>query len=104
MSAMHKIAFLGDRRSLLMYRSAGFSLFMPQDENDVRRIIEQLREDEYAIAFVTEQVFKMAQQTIMDYDRTFTPALIVLPGYGEDGQAGMSRLSELVENAIGMKL
>ena len=102
--AMYKIAFMGDRKSLTMYRPAGFSLFMPGSEADVKKIIQDIEEDQYAIIFVTEQVYRMAKETIQRFDNSFLPAIIVLPGYGEDGEEGIKRMNELIENAVGMKL
>lgn len=101
---MYKIAFLGDKKSLLLYRPAGFSLYMPEDEKDVKRLIKQLKEEEYAIVFVTEHVYRMAQETIQGFNSKFLPAIIVLPGYGEYGGAGIGRMNELIESAIGLKL
>lgn len=101
---MHKIAFMGDKRSLLMFRSAGFTLVTPKSEIDVTRSIEQLRQEQYAIIFVTEQVYAMARRPIQALDSHFLPAVIVLPGYAEQQQLGAKRMDELIENAIGMKL
>lgn len=101
---MHKIAFLGDHKSLLLYRPAGFSLFTPESEADVRRLLAQLREEQCAIVFVTEQVYRMARKAIAAFNGGFLPAVVILPGYGENGQEGLKRIDELIENAVGTKL
>lgn len=104
MKAMHKIAFMGDKRSLLMFRSAGFSLFTPKTETEATKTLELLKQEQYAIIFVTEQVYTMAKRPIQALDSGFLPAVIVLPGYAEHQQLGMKRMDELIENAVGMKL
>lgn len=104
MKHMHKIAVLGDRKSLLMYRPTGFELFMPHSELEARRLIERLKSEHYAVLFVTEKVYRMAQRTIDALDSAFLPAIIILPGYGENGQEGIKRMNTLMEMAIGAKL
>lgn len=104
MRAMYKIAMLGDKKSLSMYRPAGFSLYTPKSEGDVKKIIDELQEQQYAIIFVTEQVYRMAKETIQKFDNSFLPAIILLPGFGEDGEEGLRRMNELIENAVGMKV
>lgn len=104
MRAMYKIAMMGDKKSLSMYRPAGFSLYMPKSEGDVKKIIDELQEQQYAIIFVTEQVYRMAKETIQKFDNSFLPAIILLPGFGEDGEEGLRRMNELIENAVGMKV
>lgn len=100
---MNKIAFLGDRKSLLMYSTAGFTLLSPESEIEVKKYIEQLKHDNYAIILVSEYVYEMATEVISQYDNSFLPAIIVMPGYGEENQVGINRMNGLIEKAVGIK-
>lgn len=97
---MYNIALLGDERLLTFYRPAGFVIFSPQDEREVRSTLRRLQQENYAIVFVTEAVYQMAEAVIEEYSRSFLPAITILPGYGEHAGLGMRRLNGLVENGV----
>ena len=101
---MYKIAFLGDELLLSFYRPAGFTLFSPETEQEVRDTLMRLQKENYSVVFVTEAVYKLAEKTIQSLDREFLPAVVILPGFGEHEQAGALRLNELMEKAVGIKL
>lgn len=84
-----------------MFRLVGVSLYTPASEAEVVSVLNRLVEEQYAIILVTEQVYEMAPRAIQAMDGRFLPAVIILPGYGEDGQAAMRRVNELMANALG---
>lgn len=100
---MYKIAFLGDRKSLLMYRTAGFTLLSPESESEVKKDIARLKAENYAIILVSEHIYQLAPKVIESYDDSFLPAVIVLPGFGEEDKLGLNRMNTLIESAVGMK-
>lgn len=101
---MYKIAFLGDEQLLSFYRPAGFALFSPQDEREVRSLLQRLQQENYTIVFVTEAVYRMAEKAIQSLNHDFLPAVSILPGYGEHGRLGLARMNRLIENAVGTNL
>lgn len=102
---MYKIAFLGDEKSLSLYRPSGFSLFSPLDGEEAEEIIRKLQKGiDYAIIFVTEDIYTQAKSFIDSLDAAMLPAVIVMPGYGENDNVGKKRLTALTENAIGLSM
>ena len=101
---MYKIAFLGDELLLSFYRTAGFTMFSPDTEQEAHEVLSRLQQENYSIVFVTEAIYKLAEKTIQSLDRDFLPAVIVLPGFGEHEQIGALRLNGLIEKAVGIKL
>lgn len=100
---MYKIAFLGDRKSLLMYKTTGFTLLSPDTEIEIKKDIEKLKSENYALILVSEHIYQLAPNLIKQYDDSFLPAIIVLPGFGEEDNVGIHRMHELMESAVGMK-
>ena len=101
---MYKLAFLGDRKSLSMYKTAGFTILSPENDMEVKKSIEQLKSNNYSIIFVSEYVYQMAVEVIRGYDTDFLPAIIILPGYGEEDHIGINRMNQLIEQAVGIKV
>jgi len=97
---MYSIGFLGDERLLSFYRPAGIHIFSPQNEQEVRATLRKLQQEQYSVVFVTETVYEMASKVIEEHNRSFLPAITVLPSFGEQEQLGMQRLNGLVEKGL----
>lgn len=99
---MYKIAYLGDQKSLLMYKTAGISIHSPETREEVKHMIEKLKNDHCAIILISEQVYQLAEDVIQEYNTGFLPAITVLPAYAEEEQIGRNRMKQLIEQAVGV--
>ena len=103
MTAMYNIAFLGDERQLVFYKPLGFKIFSPANEREVRSTLTRLQQENYSVVFVTEAVYTMAKAVVDEFNKSFLPAVSIIPGYGEKQALGREHLNELMENAVGIK-
>ena len=86
---MYKIAVLGDRESVLGFKTLGL---------DVYRLA---RDGETAIIYLTEQFAEQMQDEVKKYKDMVTPAIILIPGKSGSLGIGMKNITDSVERAVG---
>ena len=65
MSNSYKIAVLGDRDSVLGFRTLGLDIFAADTVEEARSILHRLAKEEYAVVYLTEQYARrIAAQTV----------------------------------------
>ena len=98
---MSEIAMVGDRDSILGFKALGVSVFPAETRGEVISILRNLIQQEFKIAFITEQVAPDAE-TIADEmaDRTM-PVIMMIPSNRGSMGLGMQRMQELVRKAAG---
>ena len=98
---MSDIAMVGDRDSILGFKALGVSLFPAETRGEAISILRTLIQQEFKIAFITEQVAPDAE-TIADemLDRTM-PVIMMIPSNKGSLGLGMQRMQELVRKAAG---
>ncbi|WP_394526158.1 V-type ATP synthase subunit F [Lacrimispora sp. JR3] len=103
---MYKMAVIGDRESILIFKAFGADIFAA-DEADVmqnRRLVNQLAKDGYAIILITEQVASHLSEVLEHFGREPLPAISVIPSMeGSHGLAEL-RMKKNVERAVGMNI
>ena len=62
--------------------------------------MRKLQQEQYSVVFVTETVYQMASKVIEEHNRSFLPAITVLPAFGEQEQLGAERLNGLIEKGL----
>ena len=101
MIPMHKMAAVGRRDEVLVYRALGMTVLAAEDVGDLNLAVFRLAQDGHAIIFVTETVFESSQETRERFRDEPVPAIIPIPGAGGGTGLGMARVKENVEKAIG---
>jgi V/A-type H+-transporting ATPase subunit F len=98
---MSEIAMVGDRDSILGFKALGVSIFPAETKGEAIGILRNLIEQEFKIAFITEQVAPDAE-TIADEmaDRTM-PVIMMIPSNRGTTGVGMQRMQGLVRKAAG---
>ena len=100
----HKIAVVGDKDSILPFKSLGFNVYPCQDAQTARRMIDELSEEEVGIICVTEAIASPIPETIRRYDAEISPAIILIPNHKGSLGIGKSRIQENVEKAVGQNI
>jgi len=98
---MYKIGVVGDRDSIIGFKSLGLDVFPVNSPEETSRAINQLARNEYAVIFITEQAAVPAKETIDKYTSKPFPAIIMIPGNQGSTGVGMTAVRESVERAIG---
>lgn len=98
---MSKIAVIGSDDSLDVYRAVGFDTFLRTSPIDASHLLRELAEKEYAVVYITEDLYKAMDTAVSRYSYRCVPAVISLPGIGGTDGSGMSALERAVKLAVG---
>ena len=69
-----KIAVVGDKGSVLGFKSVGFEVFMTTTQQETREVMQALCKADYGIIFITEQAYLQVPEIIDEYKERPTPA------------------------------
>jgi len=98
---MYKIAVMGDRDSVLGFKSLGLDV-CPVDSTEAgSRELHRLAKENYAIIYMTEQLAEKIPGDIDRYKDALTPAVILIPGKEGSLGIGSYNVKRAVERAIG---
>ncbi len=97
----YKIAALGDRDSVLGFRTLGLDVFPAEDLEEARTTLRRLAKENYAIIYLTEGYAKDMGPEIARYKDALTPAVILIPGREGSLGIGMNAVKTAVERAVG---
>ena len=96
------IAVIGDSESVKGFGAVGMEVFICDDRQNAPQLLKTITEnDEYAIIYITEELFGLTEKERERFAQRVYPAIIPLPGVRGNTGAGMKRLSGFVEKAVG---
>ena len=96
---MYKIAVLGDRESVLGFKTLGLDVYPAETPEEARKTLHRLaRDGETAIIYLTEQFAEQMQDEVKKYKDMVTPAI---PGKSGSLGIGMKNITDSVERAVG---
>lgn len=98
---MYKLAVLGDRESILGYKTLGFEVCPAEDEEAGKRELKRLAQEGTAIIYITEQLACRMNDEIEKYKDLPIPAIILIPGKEGSLGIGMKGVHSSVERAVG---
>ncbi len=101
---MYKIGVIGDKQSVQGFASLSIEVFPADSANRIRRNLNNLAKDNYAVVFITEQAASLAQETIDKYKTSPFPAIIVIPSNRGTLGLGMEGIRKNVEKAVGTNI
>jgi len=101
---MYNIAVIGDRDSILGFKTLGLSVHFAYDQDRVRSLITRLAREKTAIIFITEPLAKMVPDMLERFKAQTIPAIIPIPSNKGTTGYGMARLNENVEKAVGVNI
>ena len=99
-----KIAIMGDKDTIWPFKAVGFSIYAIKDIKDANEVFKQILGKEYAIIFVTEDVFKQCEQQIQEIHALPLPAVVTLPNNQGSQGIGRKRLQQILRKAIGSEI
>lgn len=98
---MSKIGVIGDRDSILGFKTLGLDIFPVTDAEQAGRLVHRLAGEGYAVIFMTEAVAKDLEETIERYKTVPYPAIIMIPSNQGTTGLGIQGVKDSVEKAIG---
>jgi V/A-type H+/Na+-transporting ATPase subunit F len=99
-----KIGVVGDKDSVLAFKALGIDVFSVTNNDEAKRTVDKLAQNDYAVIFVTEQVAEGIKETIERYTRQMLPAVILIPSNQGTLNIGMQKINDNVEKAVGVNI
>lgn len=98
---MYKIGVIGDRESVLGFKAVGLSVFPCDEPEEARRLLKEIGKQDFAIIYVTEQLYQQISDEADRYIDSRLPAIIPIPGREGSLGIGMQNVRKAVERAVG---
>ena len=96
------IAVIGDSESIKGFGAIGLDIYPCDDIENAANLLRKIADgDNYAVIYMTEELFELVEKERNRYESRLTPAIIPLPGVKGNTGIGSRRLSAFVEQAVG---
>lgn len=97
----HKIAVIGDKDSIMGFKSIGVAAFPVTGAESALTVLKQLAGESYGVIFITEELAQHIPDAVNELNRRFLPAVVLIPNSKGTLGLGMRKIKENVEKAIG---
>ena len=98
---MSKVAVIGQRDSILIFKGLGISIFSVKDGEEASRTLATIAQDDYAAIFITEDLAEEVEEIMRDLRERPFPTVTFIPGTRGTRGLGMERLRNNVRKAVG---
>ncbi|MBO5994551.1 MAG: V-type ATP synthase subunit F [Firmicutes bacterium] len=98
---MYKIGVIGDRESILGFKAVGLDVFPIDDPEEARKTLKRIAKEDFAIIYITEQIYQYMMDLVDEYVDSRLPAIIPIPGKDGTLGIGMTSVKKSVERAVG---
>jgi V/A-type H+-transporting ATPase subunit F len=96
------LAVIGDSESIKGFGAIGFDIFPCDNPENAAHLFRQIADsDNYAVIYMTEELFVLVEKERKRYEDRLVPAVLPLPGVKGNTGIGAKRLSSFVEQAVG---
>lgn len=97
----YKIGVIGDKDSILGFKTLGVAIFPVVDAQAALSILKQVAKEDYAVLFITEELAQQLEEPIAELNKRFLPVVVPIPNNKGTLGIGMGKIKESVEKAIG---
>ncbi len=101
---MSEIALIGDRDSILGFKSLGVAIFPVNTKSESAQALQEAVRREYKIAFITEQMAPSIEEIANIVGEGTFPVVTMIPSNRGSTGVAMQRLQALVRKAAGADL
>lgn len=101
---MSKLAVIGDRESVLLFKALGFICSFAEDAAQAKKEIRAAIDAGASIIYLTEDVARMIPDVLDRYRDQPFPILTIIPGRGGASGLSMEEITKNVERAIGTNI
>jgi len=101
---MYKIGVIGDKDTVLAFKSLGVDIFPVLDEKEADQHLVRLAQENYAVIFLTEQLAENMKERLDLYRNRMIPAITLIPSNQGSLGIGISEVKKSVEKAIGVDI
>jgi len=97
----YKIAVIGDKDSILGFKTIGVDTFAVTSGEAALGALKKLVAEEYGVIFITEELAGDLQDIINELNKRILPAVVLIPNSKGTLGLGMQQIKHNVEKAIG---
>ncbi len=97
----YKIAVLGDKDSILGFKTIGVDTFPVTSNEAALETLKQLVSENYGVIFITEELARNMEDVINELHRRYLPAVVLIPNSKGALGMGIQQIKDNVEKAIG---
>lgn len=101
---MYKIAVVGDKESIFGFSSIGIDIYPAYEEKEIEQIISKLIDENYAIIYVTENMWLKAEKYLEKLQKNNIPAIVSIPSNTGSLNYGEKRIKDMVQKAVGIEI
>jgi vacuolar-type H+-ATPase subunit F/Vma7 len=83
------------------FQPLGFAVFPVERPEDARELWDELLRGAYGVIFVTEPVYAVIDDLVVETADVPMPAVTVIPAAGSAGGVGAAKLDRAIERALG---
>lgn len=98
---MYKIGVIGDKQSVLGFKAVGLNVFDCATMEDAKSTLREVAKEDYAIIYITEDLYAEIKDTVHEYNESRLPAIIPIPGMKGTQGIGIMNIKKAVERAVG---
>ncbi|MCF4113693.1 MULTISPECIES: V-type ATP synthase subunit F [Dethiosulfovibrio] len=99
------MAAVGQYDTVLPFQAVGVKPFPVGEKSDeVKKLLERLARENYAVVFVEEALFVENQDLISELNQEYPASMIPIPGIRGSLNVGLSAIRGNVERAVGMDI
>ena len=99
--AQNKIAVIGDRDSVMLWRALGIETVFASSALATAKAVDRLAKEGAAVIYITEACAKQIPEVLQKYLTEPFPALIPIPNRDGTTGLGMYGIRKNIEKAIG---
>lgn len=100
------MAAIGDYEMVLPFQAVGIKPFIlsAHDRGKFPELIEKLAGENYAVAFVQEDLFESYKSKVEEINDNWGVSVVPIPGIRGSSGAGLDAIRSSVEKAVGMDI
>jgi len=97
----YKIAVIGDKDSILGFKTIGVDTYPVINSSGALSVLKKLASTDYGVIFITEELAWDLEEVIAVLSKRFLPAVVLIPNSKGTLGIGMLQIKKNVEKAIG---
>ncbi|MGB9812807.1 MAG: V-type ATP synthase subunit F [Thermovenabulum sp.] len=101
---MYKIGVIGDKDTVLSFKSIGVDTFPAIDEKEAFENLIRLTKEKYAVIFITEHLAAKLEDKLNTFREKLLPIITLIPSNRGTLGIGINSVKKSVEKAIGVDI
>ncbi|HAP31829.1 MAG TPA: V-type ATP synthase subunit F [Firmicutes bacterium] len=99
--SMYKMAVIGDKDSILGFKSLGVATYPVTDADEAQRVLNRISREKFAVVLITENIAQHLLPQLAELNKKLLPAILLIPNNQGALGLGMEQIRKNAEKAIG---